>query len=83
MKKFKADLEKLLEKYPDIGGFTIHISPRVKIIEDSPAKPSLLPYLEPAKTSPRKEPATDPISSLESKITKSKLAELQRSSITE
>lgn len=42
MDQFKQELNKLLEKYPDIGEFTIHVQPRIKITSFAPVTSSAL-----------------------------------------
>lgn len=84
MEKFKADLDKLLSKYPDLGEFTIHISPRVKITSDIPTiKDTIIP---PKKDNPKiekeKKDSNSAILAMESSISKSRIEELKRISTT-
>ncbi len=86
MKDFTQELNKLLDKYPDLGEFTIHVRPRVTIA--SAMMPVEVPKTTFTTTSSApipevKKEKLDTVLHLEKGISKSRLADLQKSAQVE
>lgn len=54
MDNFTKELNKLLDKYPELGSFTIQVRPRITIVAPQPAAPAA--NMKPAETAKAQEP---------------------------
>ncbi len=85
MEEFKKKLDALLAEYPDLPEFTIRVQPRVILTslvpEVSRQAPPVQSTSQTVNTRPSDIGSSDVITSLESSVTSSRIAALQKANI--